>query len=772
MIYSVLESKVDLGYSVRSVEESVELCRQDMKVFTSLLDSRFVAGSSELYRDFKTIYVKEVLSGKTADFVDEMIRMRSSRISNRGGSLYVLEPDIKSGKGGLRDYHTAMWLLKTHYAVGSLQEFADRGLLKYSTLRSYLRALDYIFDLRHRVHILSQGKNEKLTYDLQRMIAEARGIRGTKASKPSEMIMKRDYTAAETVDSFCDVVMEKIMEARNESCPGDTPRTRNIDGVFSRKGGKVVTISGRRFIKDPLNIVKAFAVMKKHSLKLHESLKELIAEIVDKEDIEWNEESFSLFRSLFRDSDNLSETLKNMNRLGVLTSILPEFGKIRAKVQHDVYHVYTVDAHSLAAIEEIEKLKKGIYKKDFPFLTKIIRKADAKDEFILNVSLLLHDIGKGTGKDHSFEGARLARRICKKLKISRSDTDRITFLIKNHLLMAVTSQRRNTDDPVMLNSFSSRVGDVQNLNLLYLMTFADLRSVSAGGNSFSSWKNLLLKDLYDKCVELLSIGKRRDWKFAREIRSLKSRLIKSRRNRSSKAAMREFLSSLPESYFLSYSPEEISQHFRMIKGLGKKDFLTDHFLIEGYGIHRITVCTMNRTGLFSILAGSLSAAKFNILNANIFSSDRGYAIDSFMVQVPDNGDEDGFRYRFEDFERLLTLAFSQPKNFEELLKGKLRLKKSILDGEKPYRRPELSIDTEGSPDYSILEVYAEDRLGLLYDISSVISSVGLNIHFAKISTVGNRAQDIFYLADVNDSKITDRAELSALKRKIEAKICR
>ncbi len=739
------------------------MCLKDMKVFTSLLDARYITGSKKLFEIFRNDYITQILAKRGRAFLSEMIRMRKLRTQRQGDSVYVLEPDLKDGRGGLRDYHTSLWLLKTAYAAQKFSELAGRGLIKQSTIKNFSKALDYVFDLRHRLHFLSLRRNERLIFEYQRKIALEKRYTEKRHSTSTELMMSDYYRSAEIVDSFCDLMMNKISEnTGNES----TQTVKRIDGVFGKKDRFLIATAEKKFVKNTANIVRAFCISKKMNLGLHDYLKEMIEESVkSKNIIKLDMQALSDFKSMFKNLSNLYETLVRMNRLGVLIKLIPEFKSIRARVQHDVYHAYTVDAHSLMAIKELQGLESKKYKNDFSFLTDLVCSLTPHDFVTLSFAVLLHDIGKGKGVDHSLAGSKIADKVCLRLGFKQKERENIVFLVKNHLLMPITSQRRNLDDPVMLNNFVSEVGNTRRLKLLYLLTFADLRSVADKGKAFTAWKNLLLKDLYDKAIDHLSLGKYRKWIFGKEIKSLKRLMISKISSNSKKKDFRRFINSFPESYFRSFSEMDIEKHFQMVSGVKSEGFSCDFKVIPDYEISKITVCMKDFTGLFSVLTGAFSASKINILSALIFSSDEGYAIDSFLAEGVEEVKLSPEGRQWKDFNNLLKISIESREKFLKIISSKLKKRRSILDSIKPFKKPDIRFDNDSSGDFSILEVYAEDRLGLLYDIASVLTSIGLRIHFAKISTVGNRAQDIFYLTDLKGKKIKNKSELNAVQSK-------
>lgn len=765
-VYGLWDKNIDIGYSIRTSEESLSLCRKDIKVFTALLDARFITGSRNIFKAFRETFIKEILSHHNDDFIDEMVRMRKLRSGRHGDSVFVLEPDLKEGLGGIRDYNTSLWLLKVYFTARRFEELIARGLLKNRTLSDFRQALNFIFDIRHRLHFASNARGDRMTFDLQKKIALEKGLRSTSSATEVEKLMRSYYRSAERIDSFCELIIEKSRSLESDR-KGDYRKPKKITRVFGRTDRHIVILSGKMFLKDPDNIIKAFELSKKHDLPLHNFLEEAILEFVlSLKAHEWSLESFRSFKKMFSNEKGLYKTLRNMNKLRVLESLIPEFKRIKGKYQQDIYHVYTVDAHSLKTVNEISKLKDKDKKSTFPFLAMLAGNLTRNEKTTLFMAALLHDIGKGRGKDHSKLGGNIARSIAAKLECSKDQIERISFLVENHLLMSVFSQRRNLDDPVMLHKFISKVGDLTNLRLLYLLTYGDLSSVSERGKAFTPWKNLLLKELFEKAVDLFSLGKYRKWIFGKEILSLKRTIVRQIKDREKRRRMRRYLGSLPESYFRSFGRGEIEEHFALFSSLGKKDFVYKAWLMQEYSITRLAFFTKDRRGLFASLAGALSAAKVNILSSLVFSTDDGMALDFFRVVGKDGGQIASDDPGWGDFESFMKLAINSRERFDEIIKDKLKMHTSILESGVPQRNPDLRFDNESSKDFSILEVYAADRLGLLYDLASLLSEFSINIHFAKISTVGDRAQDIFYLTDLKGKKITNRKLITAIKSKI------
>jgi len=463
----------------------------------------------------------------------------------------------------------------------------------------------------------------------------------------------------------------------------------------------------------------------------------------------------------------LYRTLTDMHNLGVLESIIPEIKNIKGRVHHDIYHSYTVDIHSLMAIRELEKLESGNLKNEYPFLSSLAKSINKADRLILHLAGLLHDIGKGRGKDHSRQGAKIAETIALRFKLNDEDRNIFTFLVGNHLLMAILAQRRNLDDPVLINQFAGKVENVRKLKLLYLLTFSDLRSVSHDGMALTPWKNKLFKELFDKSMDLFSLGKYKKWVFGEEIEKYRESMAIKFRNAGRKRRFKKFLDTLPESYFRSFDEKRIKKHFKMFERLSKKSFSMDISTIKDYGVNRLAVCTKDTPGLFSAIAGALSASKINILTSLIFSSTEKHVIDVFSIQGSEGKELADDDIRWNDFKKLFNLWVNRGEEFQKEINLRLAKRKSILDEDLPKVEHEIRFDNLSSPNFSILEVYAEDRIGLLYELSRALNDMAINIHFAKISTEGNRAQDIFYLTDLKGKKFASNAELLNIKKNLK-----
>jgi [protein-PII] uridylyltransferase len=764
--YWLWDAGLTVGCATRSILETLELARSDPTVATTILDTRYLAGDPVLFHAFAEEVGKELAKGG-ADFVNEWIDGLRERHARYGDSLYLLQPNLREGVGGLRDYHAVVWGVRSAYAGrGGLEDLLRFGLLTESELEAYESALDFLWRVRNELHLRSKRKNDRMSFEHQEQIAEALGYASDGAPEdvlPVERFMGDYYRRARAIQNHSQAVLEQC-QARVR---GSGTAASNIQGVedgFQIVDGRLVVPHPSRLRERPIRLLLAFAVAQDHDVELSRSAQRMIREnlsLVDDDLRRSPEVSATLLRIL--DSERrVMRTLMRMNELGLLGRLLPEWEHVVCRWQHVIYHTYTVDVHSVFLVEELRRLWKGKYERSLPELTDLVRTVE--DRPALFLGCLLHDIGKGRGGDHSSRGAALARTCLDRLGLPRERADRVVFLVQHHLLMAHLAQRRDLSDPGLIYEFARTVGDAVNLGNLYLLTFADVRASSPG--AWTEWKGELLRELFERTAEFVETGGDDPSKALEQVEVQVEIRQKEARDDLRCLGVAEskidaFFHSMPRRYFLSHPSPQIVRHGLVIVGF-KPERTVSVAVREMRGdFSELIVCTPDVRGLYASVAGTLTARGINILASHVYTTRAGLALEMYRVTTPSGGQEER-DLAWREFEQTLRRVLTQEIRVDELLR---RRRRPVGAPPSPSRHPpSVSISNSESHFYTIIDISANDRLGLLYDLTRTLTEHALGIYISKASTLLDQVTDTFYVKAKRGKKLTDAKRIERLRQ--------
>lgn len=755
MLYILWDTGLDMGFSIRSVAESISLAKDDLKTMTALLDLRFLLGDEKLFNRLNTAVRKDLFNKKSATaFINGKIEETRERHARYGGSIYILEPNVKEGEGGLRDLHTAMWAIKARN--GKHIEPFSLGLISEKDRAAIETSLDFLLWIRNDLHYETLRKTDQLTFDHQERIAALLGFKNTEHSLAVEAFMQQYYRHASNLNHYSNLILSRALH-REEKRPFFWPRKKfRIDRNYTAIGG-LLTIKGEGvFFRDPGAVMKAFEYSQAFDVELDQLIKDAILDFIAHSDGSYRT-SASVSESFLKilKGINVYKPLSEMHRLKLLDHYIPEFGEISCRVQHDLYHVYTVDAHTMFAVRELERLR-GVYKTDFSLLSTIFEELPNPE--ILTLAVLFHDIGKAHGKGHAARGAEIVPEICRRLNLSEDDANLVRFLVKHHLLLADTAQYRDLHDEKLVIEFARTVGDIERLNLLYLLTFADVRAV--GPDVWSQWKGALFQELYFKALTVLERGTFEIEEAGVKIQRIKERVIDMLKPAGiERGAVEDFFQLLPPRYFLSNGPDSIAEHIKILGEFSGKPYVMTVRQDTFREYTELVICTHDVHGLFSMITGVMAANAVNILGAQVNTLKNGIVLDILQVNSPTGElitDEAKFRKVDKDLSDVITGRVKVAS-----LVGKR--KPSILDKKaKPKVRTFVQMDNEVSEVYTVIDIHTQNRVGLLYDITSTLSRVGLYIYISKISTKGDEAADIFYVKDIFGQKIYYKERLKEI----------
>jgi [protein-PII] uridylyltransferase len=764
LLYLLWDLGLKIGQSTRSVEECLRQAKSDLTIRTGLLEARYLWGEQALFEELKKRFDSEIIKSTAAQFVEGKLAERDARHQRVGDSRYQLEPNLKEGKGGLRDLHTLFWIAKYIYRIDDVGKLVELGVLSPEESQRFDRAQNFLWTVRCHLHYLAGRAEERLTFDLQTEIGRRMGYTDHAGSRGVERFMKHYFLVAKDVGDltriFCAILEADQKHKRRLSWMRWGSR-RNLGGFIVERD-RLAIPSDDFFKNDPVALLRLFHVAQQHDLDIHpralraasQSLKLINRKL--REDPEANR----LFLEILTSRKDPETALRRMNEAGVFGRFIPDFGRVVAQMQYDMYHVYTVDEHTLFAIGIVHKIESGALKEDHPLATQIAGTIVSRRALYLAV--LLHDIAKGRGGDHSIIGEQIALKLGPRLGLSAQETETVAWLVRWHLLMSSTAFKLDIGDPQTIRDFVDRVQSPERLKLLLVLTVADIRAV--GPKVWNGWKAALLRELYHRAIEVISGGL--------------SEAGQNSRVASAQAAARDLLPDFSDDdfaafasrgypfYWLSFDPETHSRHARLIREAEATGApLTVEKRVEAHrSVTEITLYTADHPGLFSRIAGALAVSGANIVDAKIVTMSNGMALDTFWVQDPAGGP-------FERPDKLAKLAVV----FEKVLSGDL---KPHLEFARPPAfpsrtlvftvAPRVLVDNKASASHTVIEVNGRDRPGLLFELTRALTGLNLQVSSAKISTYGEKVVDVFYVKDLFGHKVEHRTKLAEIQRTLEA----
>ena len=767
ILYCLWDMGLKVGHATRSVDESIRQARGDMTIRTAILETRFLTGDQPLYNELVARFDKEVVQGSAAEFVTAKLAEREERHRRAGQSRYLVEPNVKDGKGGLRDLHTLFWIAKYVYRVRKTDELLERGVFDAQEYRTFRRCADFLWSVRCNIHFFSGRAEERLSFDMQREIAIRLGYTSHPGMQDVERFMKHYFLVAKDVGDLTAILCAKLEDQQAKPEPvlsrmmarfrPSTNRRRVPDGDdFIVDNNRINLAAPDVFKHDPVNLIRIFRLAQKNNLAFHpdamrtvtRSLKLVNAALRD------NPEANRLFMEILTSND--AETvLRRMNETGVLGHFIRAFGKIVSMMQFNMYHHYTVDEHLLRCVGFLQDIERG-GNEEFTVASDLMRKIRPEHRAVIYITTLLHDIAKGRPEDHSIAGAKVARRLCPRLGFNTADTELVAWLIEQHLTMSTVAQSRDLSDRKTIENFAAVVQSVEQMKLLTILTTADIRGVGPG--VWNGWKAQLLRTLYYETEPVLTGG------F--------SEVNRARRIAVAQAEFRAEFTEWPEqelnayigrhypAYWLKVELPRKIRHARFLRAseaAGHKLAINVGF-DEARGVTELTILAVDHPWLLSIIAGACASAGANIVDAQIYTTTDGRALDTIAISREYDRDEDEGRRATRIGEMI-----------EDVLEGKLQLpevvaRRSNRGKARPFVvEPEVIINNQWSDRYTVIEVSGLDRPGLLYQLTTAISKLNLNIASAHVATFGERARDVFYVTDLLGAQINAPTRQAAIK---------
>ncbi|MDU0458457.1 MAG: [protein-PII] uridylyltransferase [Geobacteraceae bacterium] len=763
LLYFLWDMRLDVGYSVRMINDCIEMAASDGTVKTALMDARFLSGSRKMFDNLHKVIFTQILTKSSDKFIKEKISDMKGRRDKYGSTVYLLEPNIKEGEGGLRDLQTAMWVARVKFKFSDPRELIIKGIVAEDELELYEAALDYLWRIRNELHYFSGRKNDQLTFDAQVHLARFMGYKDRNRVLAVEDFMRDYYRHANKVEHFTSSLVSRCIW-RDEGALkilGYFVRRPVGDGCFVLKGELIIPDESV-ITKNPAVLMRIFELAQKHGVSLNIRVKGAIRKnlhlVNDK--FRRSREVNQSFMNILRAPKDVTGTLRLMHHLEFLNRFIPELEHIYCKVQHDMYHIYTVDIHTLFAVEQTERMLSGDLKEKLPLPCEVAAQIGKPELLILAV--LFHDIGKGEGGGHAEKGAAMIPTISRRMGLSREDSERLEFLVRQHLLFAHISQRRDLNDEKMIAQFARQMETSENLKMLYLLTVADVRAV--GSDVWTNWKASLFQELYEKSFGILDRGEFQQEASSERVKSIIRKVAEMLENDFPASEVREELTAMPVRLLLSNTPQLICEHTRMLIGQERDGILmrVTHQPESGYS--EFTICAHDMPGLFSRITGVMAANGVNILGAQINTSNNGKVLDILQVNSPQGmliTDEQRWQRIQEDMRRVL-----HGETMVTELVAKRQRPTLLTSRPAPRFATRVDIDNEVSESYTVMDIYAHDKVGLLYLITSTLTELGLYIGVSKISTKVDQVADVFYVRDIFGHKITSEEKLAEIRGKL------
>lgn len=764
MLYMLWDLKLKVGHSSRTVKDCIRLGREDITIRTALLEHRFICGHAPLAEDLEARLWGDLFRNSGPEFIEAKLAERAERHKRQGGQRYVLEPNVKEGKGGLRDLQTLYWIGKYLHRVPSAEGLVGAGLLSREEFDSFAQAEDFLWAVRCHLHYITGRPTDTLTFDIQVEVAARMGYRDAGGRRAVEHFMQDYFRLATRVGELTRIFLTEL-EARHAkreaSLFGIFKMTKRVKKGYKLVQGRIDLADPAAFLADKLNLLRVFEEGLRTKYLLHPNVMRIVTQNLDLIDDEMREdpEAQRIFLDLLLKHGNPERSLRRMNELGVLSAFIPEFEPIVAMMQFNVYHHYTVDEHIIQTISCLAQIEREELVEELPVASGILKAG--VNRRVLYVALLLHDIGKGRPEDHSILGAQIARRVCPRLGLDAEECETVEWLVRYHLLMSDMAQKRDIGDPRTVRDFAKAVKTRKRLDLLTVLTVCDIRGVGPG--TWNNWKAMLLRQLYKQTAEALEGGLEtlnRENRQEEATRALAERLAGWE-----PAALEHELTRHYPPYWQGLSTDTHEVFARLLQGIGDDEIRIDLHPDPHRDATRACFALADHPGIFSRLAGALALVGANVVDARTYTSKDGYATAVFWVQ-----DIEGHPYEVSRLPRLRGMIDKTLKG-EVVAREALKDRDKIKKREREFRFPtHIMFDNEGSDIYTIIEVDTRDRPGLLYDLTRTLAVNNIYIASAVIATYGAQVVDTFYVKDMFGLKLHQKHRQEALERKLRQAI--
>ena len=759
ILYPLWDIGLDLGYATRTLKESLTLASKDFEVLTSLLDARFICGISSLYSELMEKLRSKVVSGHRGPLLEWLLKKNQERHTRFGDSTYLLEPNIKEGLGGLRDYHTMFWVARAAYDVNEPRDLEFKGHLSHDEFQSLSEALSFIRDVRNRLHHLTGRKCDQLYFEHQAKLAEVLGFKPENGQQPVEEFLGVLHAQMECLKRQHLMFLGKVERARRKAGKKKAER-RTVSAGIEVFREALDFESPEAILENPYLLIRIFEQSAILGFPLSVEASRLVKEflyLVD-ESFRSSRKVIKSFRRILSAPSGPFNALNEMFNTGMMVALIPEMKGIVHRIQYNEYHVYPVDKHSLRTVQTLKAFRNSEPQGQYAFWGNLFAELDNPD--LLLWAGLLHDVGKAVDEhDHANQGAQIAKVVLERMGFSDKEAETVSFLVLEHLLLMHTATRRDIHDEKAVIQCAGNFRDADHLRMLYLLTVAD--SMATGANAWNDWKDTLLKELFFKVLHILEEGVLAT-PAAADVVKKKHDLLQSDASLSGETMEALFAQMSPR--YLLYTPsEDILRHVGLYEILGNEPFVLEAEVDPETNYRTATFCARDFPGLFSKIAGVLTLNSLDVLSAQIHTWRNHIALDVFQVKAPPDRifeDEVWDRVRI-DLKAALNGDLALKPALDEKVQTYQSLQRAISSA--PDR---VVVDNETSDFFTIVEVYAHDFPGLLYRITDALFRCELDIWVAKIGTKVDQVVDVFYVRDFDGQKVTGQKQVSAIKHAI------
>ena len=765
ILYILWDLGYTVGHSTRTIDDCIEKSRSDLTISTSLLEKRFVAGNNDIYDLLNNKFKTFIDNTKTLDFVEAKLKESETRHKRFGESRYVVEPNVKDGKGGLRDLHTLIWILKFAYKVDTISKLINVGALTKEEAVPFAEAQRFLLSVRCHLHYRANREDDRLAMDAQLEIAKSMNFKNTITHKDVERFMKRYFLATKTVGNLTRIFCAAIETEFNKPLRMSFLSFKKRENItpFRLEVGRLFSYEREILTENPINIIKLFYISHINNIDIHpKTLRQItsLRKLINLK-VRQNVEANKMFLNILTSDKDPTRTLRLMNEANILGQFIPEFQKIVGLMQFDMYHSYTVDEHTIFTISNLHSLRSGKFSDFAPLTSSAI--LEIKSYKSLFVAMLLHDIAKGKKGDHSENGSLIASKICPRLGLNKEETKMVEWLVLHHLLMSKTAFRYELGDPKVIKNFAKQVRSIDKLKSLLALTVADIRGV--GPDVWNDWKGALIKELYIKTYDLLKPPQEIS-KITEPLKSSKELLIRYLNNKGvNDLDIKTYCSKFYNNYWGTFNLPSVVNHYEIFTSMKNYSKKLEVYLSNDSKLKatELLVITPDHHGLFSQISGLVASSGYDIVSAKIITRSDGYALDTFFLQNKERKPISDINLRKKLIETI-TKGLEGNFNIEKALNIKW---KEIPARFRAVKAPiRVIIDNKTSDQYTILDIKCKNAPGVLYKITKIITSLGLQINTANVSTYGDRVVDIFYLKNAFGSKVDDNTTIEKVKNSI------
>ena len=764
MLYMLWDLKLKVGHATRTISDCIQLGTEDYTICTAMLEHRFVVGDIDLSQELDRKLWSDLFKPSMGRaFIQAKLDERDKR-HDKQGQRYVVEPNVKEGKGGLRDLQSLFWIAKFIHSVQDADDLVEKGVFTSEEYESFVAAKNFLWAVRSHLHLITKRATEQLTFDMQVMVADAMGYKDTGGRRGVEVFMQAYFRHATEVGDLTRILLSNLETLHIKDGPlleRWFKRRRKVKEGYQVVNNRLTVTDEDAFLSDKLNLLRLFEEALRTGMLIHPDAMRLVKSNLDliDNDMRTTPEAQRIFLDLMLKHGNPERALRRMNELGVLGAFIPEFENIVAMMQFNMYHSYTVDEHTIQCITNLAQIERGELVEDLPLVSSILEKGVNRK--VLYVALLLHDIAKGRPEDHSILGAQMMRKIAPRLGLKPDEVDTVEWLVRYHLLMSDMAQKRDIADPRTVRDFAKLVKTVKRLDLLCVLTVCDIRGV--GPNTWNNWKAVLIRALHSQTLDALENGL--------------EDLNRSNRGKEAKKNLREQLKDWPRKdlqietsrhYDPYWQGHHVTAHVvfaNLLRNISEDEIRMDLHPDIDRDATRACFIMADHPGIFARLTGALALVGANVVDARSYTTKDGYVADAFWIQ-----DNDGQPFEASKLPRLREMI-------RKTLMGEVVTREAIKDRDKVKKRERafrvpthISFDNDGSEIYTIIEVDTRDRPGLLHDLTRTLASLNVYIANAVIATYGEQAVDTFYVKDMFGLKYRSLDKQATLEKKLREAI--